>query len=544
MLHMNTDIFLVFGGIGLFLLGMIVLTEGLRGLAGHALRRLLTQFTKTPLRGAAAGTITTAIIQSSSATTVTAVGFVSAGLLTFPQGLGIVLGANVGTTFTGWLVAILGFKLQLGLVALPIVLIGALLRLFGRGKLSHIGWALAGFGLLFVGIDAMQQGMAQFKGIVTPDSFPDDTLIGRLQLVLLGVLITLVTQSSSAGVAAALVALSTGTITFPQAAAMVIGMDVGTTFTAVLATLGGSTATRQTGYAHVIYNVLTATLAFFLLGPFSLLVGPWIADGGVGNAQIALAAFHTVFNALGVTLVLPFAGPFGRFVMRLVPERGPPLLRRLDRRLLRDPAAATDAASATIRDISLYLFGILADALDPMGRQHYDSKRLRPVDEALEATRVFVEKIRTEPTDERAHWRHLAAMHSLDHLIRLSQRCAQTSRISALDDESRLRRLSSVLHDAVDAVGDENEYAKHEKRFNHLRTLLRRQRQIYRNRMVAAAAEHRVSTYTAMQWLDSVRWLHRVSYHVWRILHHVRVAEQQAPAAPTLPEAVVEELEA
>ena len=188
---MTADILFVFGGLGLFLLGMVVLTEGLRQLAGSALRRLLSEFTKTPIRGVAAGAMSTAVIQSSSATTVTAVGFVGAGLLTFPHGLGIVLGANIGTTVTGWIVAIVGFKLHLGLIVLPLVLVGVLLRLFSNTRLRHIGWALAGFGLLFVGIDAMQQGMAQFEGTITPDDFPEDTLFGRLQLVLLGIVMRL-----------------------------------------------------------------------------------------------------------------------------------------------------------------------------------------------------------------------------------------------------------------------------------------------------------------------------------------------------------------
>ena len=251
---MTSDILLAIGGLGLFLLGMIIMTEGLKDLAGPSLRRILARFTTNTASSAAAGAVTTAVIQSSSATTVTAIGFVGAGLMTFPQALGVIFGANIGTTMTGWLVALIGFKLDLGVAVLPIVLIGALLKMFGRGRVRPLGWALAGFSLLFIGIDAMQQGMEAFEGRVTPDNFPRDSLIGRLQLVLIGVAITLVTQSSSAGVATAMVALSAGAVSFPQAAAMVIGMDVGTTFTAYLATIGGSTAMRQTGYAHVIYK--------------------------------------------------------------------------------------------------------------------------------------------------------------------------------------------------------------------------------------------------------------------------------------------------
>jgi len=537
---MTADILLAVGGVGLFLLGMVVLTEGLRHLAGDALRSLLARFTRTPLRGVAAGALTTAVIQSSSATTVTAVGFVGAGLLTFSQGLGIVLGANVGTTVTGWIVAILGFKLNLGTVVLPLVLLGVLLRLFAATPWRHIGWALAGFSLLFVGIEAMQQGMAPFQGVVTPEDFPDDTLLGRLQLVLIGIAITLVTQSSSAGVAAALVALGTGAISFPQAAALVIGMDVGTTFTAVLATVGGSTAMRQTGIAHVLYNVLTATIAFFLLGPFAAAVAPWLAVESAGDAQLALVGFHTTFNCLGVALVTPFAGPFSRLIVRLVPERGPPLLRRLDNRLLRDPAVAVDAAVATIGDIAAELTTILTRQLDPGAAQQLQEDRLAAVDQALAATRDFVEKIRTEPSNESAHRRHLATMHALDHLIRLAQRCDQQARIEILQTEPRLRRLAALLRGATTAIGRDDDPSVTEERFNRLRRLLREQRSRYRERMVEAAAAQQIGARTTLRRLDSVRWLHRVAYHLWRTLHHLGLAHQAAPPQPAAPESAIE----
>ncbi|MCG8325163.1 MAG: Na/Pi symporter, partial [Thiotrichales bacterium] len=145
-------IFTTLGGLGLFLLGMIIMTGSIRELAGSSLRRFLLKFTKTPVSGVLTGTVSTAILQSSSATTVASVGFVAAGILTFSQALGIIFGANIGTTVTGWMVALLGFKLKLGEIVLPLILIGAALKLFGKGKAGSAGLALAGFGLIFVGI--------------------------------------------------------------------------------------------------------------------------------------------------------------------------------------------------------------------------------------------------------------------------------------------------------------------------------------------------------------------------------------------------------
>ncbi len=529
---MDTKILLVIGGIGLFLLGMVLMTDGLKGLAGDRLRRLLSNYTKTPMSGAATGAVATALIQSSSATIITAVGFVGAGLLTFPQALGIIFGANIGTTITGWLVAILGFKLHLGEVVLPLVLLGVMLRLYGSGRVRHIGLSLAGFSLLFFGIDAMQQGMAQFEGAVTPDVFPDNTLFGRFKLLLIGVAITLVTQSSSAGVATALAAIGAGAISFPQAAAMVIGMDVGTTFTAALATIGGSTATRRTGYAHVIYNVMTGVMAFFLLGPYADYVADWISQGGAGNTQISLVAFHTLFNTIGVILILPFVQPFARLITELVPESGPPLLRRLDKRLVASPGSAIDTGLATMGDITTELIGVITHALEPDGKGRPDEARLGTIEEALEATRSYMARIDTADENETTRIRHTAALHILDHSRRLSRRCMQQNRIAAIHEEKQLRQYAALLLSAAAKLtkGNNLEEAGHE--LDHARNELRQQRRLYRDRTIEIASQSKFSTEAMLERLDSVRWLHRVAYHLWRIAHHLRQAELKVVSEP------------
>ena len=531
---MLAELFLAVGGIGLFLLGMLVLTEGLRALAGSTLRRTLTRLTRSPVSGAAAGALTTAVIQSSSATTVTAVGFVGAGLLTFPQALGVIFGANIGTTITGWLVALVGFKLELGLIAPPLLLAGALLRLFTTGKPAQIGWALAGFSLLFLGIDAMKAGMTAFEGTVTPDIFPDDTIFGRFQLVLIGMLITLVTQSSSAGVATALVALSAGSISLPQAAAMVIGMDVGTTATALLAALGGSTAMRRTGFAHVTYNVLAGTLAFLLLTPFAAIAGS--IGTGTGEPQLALVAFHTAFNLLGVCLILPFAGRFAAMIERLVPEREAPFLRHLETKLLSDPSAAIDAASAAVRELSLTAFGIVAGLLSPQERSAA-GRRLAALSSGVEAVRSYLERAPASPKDTFDHRRHASVLHALDHLLRLAYRCARTDRIEALDQEHRLRRLARVLQGATAEAARQEQAGASEAKFDRIQRLLQSQQTGYRARTVETAAIRHIDAETTLGRLDGVRWLYRVSYHLWRIAHH---AGRSAEAEPT-PAAELEE---
>jgi phosphate:Na+ symporter len=517
---MTGDIMLALGGVGLFLIGMVMLTEGLRGLAGNALRKVLARFTETPLSGAVTGALTTAAIQSSSATTVTAVGFVGAGLLTFPQALGVIFGANIGTTITGWLVAILGFKLHLGEIVLPLVLVAALLKLFGNQRLNQLGTALAGFSLLFIGIDAMQGGLAAFEGVVTPSDFPEDTLVGRLKLVLIGVLITLITQSSSAGIATALAALGAGAINFPQAAAMVIGMDVGTTFTAALATLGGSAATRRTGFSHVIFNLLVGVVGFLLLGVFVAAVDGSAVSGG---AQIAVVAFHTTINVLGVILVLPATHAFARLMTRLVPERGPHLTRHLDRRLLRDPAAAIDGTVATLREITASLFALVANRAGV--RQPGELAQLRDISEALTETRGFVEQIKLGSLRESLGPKVATALHILDHLGRLHFRCTRNDRIAAIRHDRRLRRLGRILGVVIgETLAAEDTFAA-EERLDRLRQLLLGQRHVFRDRIIAQASTGNIAGEVALHRLDAVRWLHRVCYHLWRIQHHLNRME-------------------
>lgn len=522
---MTSDLLAVAGGLCLFLLGMVILTEGLRALAGASLRRFLRRFTRTPLSGAVSGAVATATIQSSSATTLLAVGFVGAGLIGFPQALGLILGANLGTTTTGWIVTFLGFKLQLGLIAGPLALLGVLLRLFGAGRVRDGGWALVGFALLFMGINGLQDGMAGFEGAVTPDRFPSDTVLGRMQLVLIGMAITLVTQSSSAGVATALAALSAGAIGFQQAAAMVIGMDVGTTFKTLVASAGGSVAMRRTALAHVLYNLFSAACAFAMLDPFTALAVALTEGPDVGDPQVALVAFHSLFNLLAVAAILPFAGAFTRVVERLAPERGREMTARLDLRLASEPEAAAGAAAATARAIAAELAAALAAALGDVRAPAVAPHRLGRAALAIADAQAFIEAAETAHGPAATERRR--ALHALDHIARLHRRCGQTDRLAALRRDRRLRRLSGALRATLLRV-DWAE-APDAARVDRLRRVMRRERARFRDDALRRAADQALSTEEALARLDAMRWLHRVSYHLWRIACHLGPSAAPAP---------------
>jgi phosphate:Na+ symporter len=304
------------GGLGLFLLGMGLMTDGLKLAAGPALHRILAGATRTRAHALGSGMLVTALVQSSSAVTVAAIGFVNAGLLALGPALWVLFGANVGTTMTGWIVALVGLKFQVEALAMPLAGLGALLRLTGEGRRSGaIGTALAGFGLLFMGIALLQQAFAGLAGqIDLPQGGGPLAVLAQLGI---GILMTVLMQSSSAAMAITLTAAQGGLIDLQGAAAVVIGANIGTTVTALLAAIGATPNARRAASAHVLFNLLTGVVALLLL--------PWLIDA-LGQAREALglppepaaklALFHTTFNLLGVLLMWPLAERLTRWLQQ------------------------------------------------------------------------------------------------------------------------------------------------------------------------------------------------------------------------------------
>ena len=529
---MTSTIFTALGGLGLFLLGMMIMTRGLQALAGKAIRSALMRFTRSPLSGAATGAATTAILQSSSATTVAAVGFVGAGLLTFSEALGIILGANVGTTMTGWLVALLGFKLKLGEVALPLVFLGALMSLFAKGRWAQIGNALCGFALIFIGITTMQEGMSGLDFALTPESLPQRTFLGALQLLLIGIVFTVITQSSSAGVAAVLTALHIEAISFEQAAVLVIGMDIGTTITAVMATIGGSINSRRTGYSHVIYNLFTGFAALMLVTPYVLMWETFAPGEIEQNAGVALVAFHSMFNALGVTIVLPFTHQFARFIERIVPDKGPQYGRGLDKALLDYPPLAVNAVQTAVADNARSFLTHLSLILgEDNGQQRIDLRRMQV---ALDDMQAFLDQVQLD-RDEEINWRRLIAMlHAHDHLQRLHERCEEDEeRALTARDHEILADVRGVLLVGIAEIQkhlDAQNWAKAKHAAQQVAVAVQDSVSSIRQGVVTKIAEDTLTIPDGTAELEAIRWLKRVSHHISRILYHLNEAVLEAGA--------------
>lgn len=341
------------GALGLFLIGMWLMTEGLKMAGGHALRELLGRWTSSRLRGLGAGILITALVQSSGAVTIATIGFVNTGLMTFQQALWVVFGSNIGTTFTAWIVTFLGFSLQVDSLIYPLVGLGAALRVFApRERLRSLGMALAGFGLLFMGIDALRETFAGLTTHIDVATLLASSGYPTLIAVLIGLVLTVLTQSSSASIAIILTAVATDVAPLSLSAAAVIGANIGSTSTALLATAGATANAKRLAMAHIIFNLVTASVALLLLPVFlQLLLLLSSESSQLSSPTILLALFHTSFNILGVLLMWPLEPPLSRLLLRLFSSNRPHQTRHLDANIATIPELAIGAVGLELRDL-------------------------------------------------------------------------------------------------------------------------------------------------------------------------------------------------
>lgn len=309
------------GGAGLFLLGMTMLTDGLKLSAGDGLRAVLRNWTSTPARGLASGALLTGLVQSSSAVTVATIGFVNAGLLTLRHAVWVIFGSNVGTTMTAWLVALVGLKLDIGALALPIIGIGAMAHLVSaqRPRLRGAGQALTGFGLFFLGISILKDGFETLMPWLETVDLAAAGVLAPFAFLLAGIVLSTLAQSSSAAVALILTATATGGLPLTLAAAGIIGANIGTTSTAMFASAGATPAARRVAMAHIVFNLYSGLVAFILLLPL-VWASHFLADALLADAKdepLTLAIFNTLLNLLGVLAVWPFAGRLIRWLQTL-----------------------------------------------------------------------------------------------------------------------------------------------------------------------------------------------------------------------------------
>lgn len=349
------EILKLLGGVALLIYGIKNMGDALQDLAGDNLRRLISSLTRTPIEGVAVGALVTVIIQSSSATTVIVVSFVHVGLMSLAQGFSVIMGANMGTTITAQLIA---FNIQK--YAIVAAVVGAFLSVAGRTRRhKQLGSGLVGFALLFVGMAMMQDAMSFLRGRTDLFLLVNDHPLAGL---LMGAAVTMLVQASSATVGLTMVMASQGLLSLPSAVAIIMGDNIGTTITAVLASLGGNRSAKQAAAAHVMFNVFGAVIMMFFLGPFSDLVR--LTSDDVAR-QVANA--HSLFNVLNTLIFLPFIKPYTKLIKRLIPDRDTGVqidrdARYLDRNLIEvSPAAGVNAVRQEMVRLGWIAHGMLQD---------------------------------------------------------------------------------------------------------------------------------------------------------------------------------------
>ena len=427
---------MLLGGLGMFLLAVTMITDGLKATAGPALRDMLSNWTRSPLHGIFSGVAITAIVQSSSAVTVATIGFVNAGIINMRQALGIVYGSNIGTTMTGWLVAIIGFKINVDAFALPLIGLGMIMKMTGgENKRASIGLALVGFGLFFIGIDVLKDAFGGLVESIDLARFTLEGMAGVLMYFGIGFLITLLTQSSSAAIAITLTAATGGVLGINAAAAMVIGANVGTTSTAALAVIGATPNAKRVATAHILFNVGTGLVALLIL-PILFLIVKYAGEmlGLEDIPAITLALFHTIFNILGVLLIFPLSSRLADFLeKRFVTQEemeGQP--RYLDKIVAVSPPLAVNALALELSRVTAVVRRM---GLEVLRHKKISNKRLSSDDMVVHKlsssvaefiTHLEKEKLSQEVSEELA-----LILRAQQHLLASADQAALFARMQA-----------------------------------------------------------------------------------------------------------------
>ena len=331
------ELFKLVGALGFFIYGMKVMSDGIQKVAGSKMRSILSKMTSNRFLGVATGFMITALLQSSSATTVMIVSFVNAGLLTLVESIGVIMGANVGTTITAWLISLLGFKVKISAIALPIIAIGFPMMFSSKSSIKSWAEVLIGFALLFMGLDELKHAVPnlkenpEFLGFLA--SYADMGVFSTLLFIGVGTILTLVVQSSSAAMALTLVMCYEGYIPFELAAAMVLGENIGTTITANLAAMVGNVHAKRAARAHLIFNVFGVVWMLFAFKIFITNIDTYMINNmGLSPLNfdmenpvaipLGLSIFHTTFNILNMLFLVGFVPLISRIVIKMQPSKG------------------------------------------------------------------------------------------------------------------------------------------------------------------------------------------------------------------------------
>ena len=308
-------------GVAIFLFGMLFLEEGFRAFTGGFLEALLSRTTDRLWKSLSFGIVTTTVMQSSSLVSVIAISFLSAGMISLASGIGIIFGANIGTTTGAWLIAGFGLKVKISAYAMPMLVFGIILVFQNNRSMKGVGYILAGLGFLFLGIHHMKEGFEAFRDTIDLTQFAMPGYAGLFAFAGVGIFATVVMQSSHATLVLIITALAAQQVTYDNALALAIGANVGTTITAILGSLSSNHQGKRLAAGHLIFNVITGVIAIAFIYQIMWAVDTTAATFGINSDDytLKLAVFHTIFNVIGVVVLLPFVNQLVSFLERTIP---------------------------------------------------------------------------------------------------------------------------------------------------------------------------------------------------------------------------------
>lgn len=523
---MMAVIFPFAGGVGLFLIGMMLLSRSLVAFAGEALRKGLVRFTGTTPKAFTSGALLTAMMQSSTATTVTLIGFVSAGLISFSHAIGVVMGASLGNSAASWVVSGIALKVNLSFYTMPLIGVGALCKLLSKKKLGDLGMAVAGFGILFLGLHTIQEAMTGLTAHVDLAALPMGGLGAHLIILLIGLAMTAILQSSTAAIATTLTAVHAGAISLDQAASVIVGAAIGTTLTTALVSIGANTSAKRTALAHVLFNLVAGLVAILLLPLYLYAVTRIAAYFNTTPGAVSLAAFHSLFILLGALLFAPFIDRFAHFIERLLPEKADNLTPHLDDSLLGVPGLALEAAQRTIDEISEEFFILHGHIVSNTG--YPKLAQVTPQVAALETVFDFITRIQVEGSTDELNAMKVAQLHAVDHLIRLAARQQHF-----LEDDHHINQRGFA--EAVDVAMSQLQLIEQGLATNEPADWVEQLEQKSEELKAISAktrAEllkrhgHHTSNRAILLETDNYRWLERNGHHIWRIGYYLSQTRQ------------------
>jgi phosphate:Na+ symporter len=371
-------------GVSILLFGMIMLEEGFKSFTGGPLEKILIKSTGNTFKSISFGVVSTGLLQSSSLISVITISFISVGLVTLKQAVGIIFGANLGTTTGAWLISLLGLKISIAKFALPIIVFGFIL-LYQKSKgISGLGKVLFGIGLLFLGIAYMKTGFESYKESIDLAAYAIPGFAGLLIFTGIGIVATVIMQSSHATLAIILTALTTGQITYHNAMALAIGANIGTTITAIIASINSNIQGKRLALAHLVFNVFTGAVAIIFIHQIGSLVNVSAHWFGIAENDftLKLSLFHTYFNTIGILLMLPLMNTLIRYLKKFGKEQEPESFDKpyfLNKSVLSYPQVAIEALLKESRHLFKNSFEIIAHALNLHREDILSERKLRKI---------------------------------------------------------------------------------------------------------------------------------------------------------------------